>query len=248
MTVTPPAIPFTFPVVSTPRGVVAALLPSSTTSMPEPSFTTTAPLAATMATQFEPVPSLIVSVLPEFVEWTVTVSLPFPPSRTTAPLRLERSTVSLPLLIVIVVDPPIVDVTANVSLPEPSPSDREWIPEYAMPPEPRPRPERAEDVSVPDRTSASLRPSTVSVSRPRPLMVSAPWNGVRIFPVEATPTVFATVPVPAFTIVGPAVDWTTTVLFPTPAVTVVVIVEGVETIVKTLPLPPSVIVSAVTLL
>ena len=62
----------------------------------------TVPVAARIVTQFEPapgvLPSLIVSVLPEFVEWTVTVSLPFPPLRTTVPLRLERSTVSLPSL------------------------------------------------------------------------------------------------------------------------------------------------------
>ena len=122
-------MPFTFPPVSTPRGVVAALLPSSTTSVPDPSFTITAPFAARIATQFEPVPSFTVSVLPAFVECTVTVSLPLPPFSTTVPLRPERSTVSLPLLMASVVDPPIVDVTEKVSLPEPSTSVRAPIPE-----------------------------------------------------------------------------------------------------------------------
>ena len=115
--------------MSTPRGVVAALLPNSTTSVPDPSFTITFPVAARTATQFEPVPSVTVNVLPGFEEWTVTVSLPLPPLSTTVPFRPERSMVSLPLVTASVVDPPIVDVTAKVSLPEPRTSVRALIPE-----------------------------------------------------------------------------------------------------------------------
>src|SRR5487761_446181 len=117
-----------------------------------------------------------------------------------------------------------------------------------MPAAERPSPPMLEDDSDPIHALASPRPSTCSVSVPRPLTVSAPWIGVRMSPLPLTATVFAPAPVPALTTVGPLVDWTTTVLPPTPAVTVVVIVDGVETIENRLPLPPSVTVRAVRLL
>ena len=116
-----------------------------------------------------------------------------------------------------------------------------------MPLEPRPRPPIAEDVSEPIHAFASPRPSTWSVSALCPFTVSAPWIGVRTSPPPLTATVLP-VPVPALTTVGPLVASTTTVLPPTPAFSVVVITDGVETIEKLLPLPPRVIVRAVRLL